>query len=99
MAGFFYMLLTILSIYFIWQAIRVNIIHPEEGEELRKTHEYNKTIMNMHSNAVTKNNGEVKCPKCKSTQVQLMKRGWKLTTGFLGSSKNERVCVACKHKF
>lgn len=42
---------------------------------------------------------EVRCPKCHSTQIQLMKRGWKLTTGFLGSSKVERVCLNCKHKF
>jgi Zn finger protein HypA/HybF involved in hydrogenase expression len=42
---------------------------------------------------------KIQCPKCHSTQIQLMKRGWKLTTGFLGSSRNERVCLACKHKF
>jgi len=41
----------------------------------------------------------IHCPKCGGTQIQLMKRGWKLTTGFIGSSKNERVCLACKHKF
>lgn len=44
-------------------------------------------------------NSVVKCPKCHSTQIQLMKRGWKITTGFLGSSKNERVCLNCKHRF
>jgi Zn finger protein HypA/HybF involved in hydrogenase expression len=42
---------------------------------------------------------KVQCPKCGSTQIQLMKRGWKVTTGFLGSSKNIRVCVRCKHQF
>lgn len=41
----------------------------------------------------------IQCPKCHSTQIQLMKRRWKITTGFLGSSRNERVCLACKHKF
>ena len=43
--------------------------------------------------------GEVKCPKCGSTQIQLMKRGWKITTGMLGANKVERVCMNCKHKF
>lgn len=42
---------------------------------------------------------QIRCPKCRSTQIQLMKRGWKITTGFIGSSKNERVCLSCKHKF
>lgn len=42
---------------------------------------------------------QVKCPKCGSTQIEIKKRGWKITTGFLGSSKNERVCVNCLHKF
>lgn len=41
----------------------------------------------------------VQCPKCNSTQIQLMKRGWKIITGFIGSSRNERVCMRCKHKF
>ena len=44
-------------------------------------------------------NSIVKCPKCGSTQIQLMKRGWKITTGLLNSSKIERVCMRCKHKF
>lgn len=42
---------------------------------------------------------QVKCPKCGSTQIEIKKRGWKITTGFLGSSKNERVCINCLHKF
>ena len=41
----------------------------------------------------------IQCPKCHSTQIQLMKRGWKITTGFINSSKPERACMRCKHKF
>ena len=48
---------------------------------------------NDHSTAT------VRCPKCGSSQIQAMKRGWKLTTGFIGSSKIERVCLNCKNKF
>jgi len=60
-----------------------------------------KEEMNVHFQKSTIGNSttEVHCPKCGSTQIQLMKRGWKVTTGFLGSSKNERVCMNCKHKF
>ena len=42
---------------------------------------------------------EVVCPLCGSKQVQIMKRGWKLTTGFLGAGKNVRVCKNCLHKW
>lgn len=45
------------------------------------------------------NSNTVHCPYCGSTNIQIMKRGWKVTTGFLGSSKNERVCVNCMKKF
>lgn len=41
----------------------------------------------------------VLCPKCHSQEIQLMKRGWKITTGFIGSSRNIRVCKSCLHKF
>lgn len=45
------------------------------------------------------NTNAVKCPRCGSANIQIVKRGWKVTTGFLGSSKNERVCINCMKKF
>jgi predicted nucleic-acid-binding Zn-ribbon protein len=42
---------------------------------------------------------EIKCPKCGSTQIHSGKRGWKLTTGFLGSSSIVMTCLKCGHKF
>ena len=41
----------------------------------------------------------VKCPKCGSTQIAIVKRGWSLATGFIGSGANERVCKNCMYKF
>ena len=41
---------------------------------------------------------QVKCPKCGSTQIQMIPRKWSLLTGFL-TNKVDRVCVNCKHKF
>ena len=41
----------------------------------------------------------IKCPKCGSTQIQLSKRGWTRTTGFIGSGKQLRVCLSCMYKF
>lgn len=58
--------------------------------------QYNYDIKTVH---LKDNLNQVNCPNCKSTQIQIMKRGWKLATGFIGSSINERVCLKCKHKF
>lgn len=41
----------------------------------------------------------VKCPKCGSQSVELLKRGFTLTTGFIGSNKNQRVCKNCLYKW
>jgi hypothetical protein len=42
---------------------------------------------------------QVTCIKCKSTQVHAEKRGWKATSGFLGSSKIMLTCLKCGHQF
>lgn len=41
----------------------------------------------------------VRCTKCGSTQIHAEKRGWKLTTGFIGSSKIFMTCLKCGHRF
>jgi len=41
----------------------------------------------------------LKCPRCGSTQVQAAKRGWKWTTGFVGSGKMIATCLQCGNKF
>ena len=40
----------------------------------------------------------IKCPKCGSTNIQLVKRKWTPIMGFM-TNKVDRVCVNCKHKF
>ena len=39
-----------------------------------------------------------RCPKCGSTQIQMVPRKWSLMTGFF-TNKVDRVCMNCKHKF
>ena len=41
----------------------------------------------------------VQCPFCHSTQVQSGKRGWKWTTGMIGSGKIVFTCLQCGKKF
>ena len=41
---------------------------------------------------------QVTCPKCGSTQIQIVPRKWSLMTGVI-TNKVDRVCVNCKCKF
>lgn len=41
---------------------------------------------------------KVKCPRCRSTEVQLVPRKFSLLTGF-ATNKFDRMCVKCKKKF
>lgn len=41
----------------------------------------------------------LRCPRCGSTQVQTAKRGWKWTTGMIGSDKVTATCQQCGSKF
>lgn len=40
----------------------------------------------------------VRCPKCGSTQIQVLRKKWSPLTGIL-TNKVERVCVNCKKRF
>ena len=48
--------------------------------------------------AIKETDDKVFCPKCKSTNIQMIQRKWSLLTGFM-TNKVDRVCVNCKHKF
>ena len=41
---------------------------------------------------------KVKCPYCRSEQVQIVQRKYSLLTGF-ATNKYDRVCLRCKRKF
>lgn len=41
---------------------------------------------------------EGKCPRCHSSNIQLVPRKWSVWTGFR-TNKVDRVCVNCKHRF
>lgn len=41
----------------------------------------------------------LKCPKCKSTSIATVSRGYSLLTGFLGSGKPMNVCQKCGYKW
>ena len=47
---------------------------------------------------VTVTENRPKCPKCGSTQIQLINRKFTILTGF-ATNKVDRVCVNCKHRW
>lgn len=46
-------------------------------------------------NIVPKRETILACPKCKSTSIAIGQRGFKITTGFLGSNKTVNRCGNC----
>ena len=42
---------------------------------------------------------KVKCPKCGSTNIATVNRGWSLMWGFIGSGSPRNVCQSCGYKF
>ena len=42
---------------------------------------------------------QIKCPKCGSTSIATVNRGYSFFTGFLGSGKPMNVCQKCGHKW
>ena len=68
----------------------------KEWERRRQRQE--QVMAESRARAIEKANN-ITCPHCGCTHYTVMKRGWKVTTGFLCSSKVIRVCDNCLKKF
>lgn len=68
-------------------------VDTERGSRLRKEAEEKDRIYNL------KKQGIPVCPKCHSTSIATVNRGWTLMTGFIGSGKVMNVCQNCGHKW
>ena len=68
----------------------------EAWEQLQKEKEQRQIEFQKRAEERANN---IKCPHCGCTHYTIMHRGWKITTGFLGSSKPIRVCDNCMKKF
>ncbi|MDD3325409.1 MAG: zinc-ribbon domain-containing protein [Sulfurospirillaceae bacterium] len=62
---------------------------------IKSEHKINRSILAADT---IKDNNQVKCPKCGSTQIQAVSRKWSLMAGIL-TNQVDRVCLNCKHKF
>lgn len=69
-------------------------VSADEQKEKRFYEQREKNQGNVNPNITN----TVKCPKCGSTQIQMVPRKWSLGMGLL-TNKVDRVCVNCKKKF
>ena len=69
----------------------------KEAKDIVDSMELDSTLQVSSSTKSNISSG-VRCPKCGSTQIQMVNRRWSLMTGFL-TNKVDRVCMNCKHKF
>ncbi len=46
-----------------------------------------------------KKQGIASCPKCGSTSIATVNRGYSMVSGFIGSGKPINVCQVCGHKW
>lgn len=49
--------------------------------------------------AISQQSNTPKCPKCNSTAIQTINRGYSFWTGFLGSGSPRNVCQKCGYKW
>ena len=74
----------------------VRTINKDESEELLNimltTNKVPKSFNSHHTSALLPH-----CPRCGSTSISTGSRGWKWTTGFIGSGKTVNRCANCGH--
>ncbi len=63
------------------------------AKEDKRQAEIKAKIAEYHANNI------ICCPKCASTSVATVNRGFSILTGFLGSGKAVNVCQVCGHKW
>ncbi len=80
-------------IILIWCYVSSSKLTPEEKEKLRQKREELRLGIPPHDE-----NGNIVCPRCGSTQIELSKRRWSPVTGFY-TNKSERICMNCMKKF
>ena len=63
--------------------------------------EYNQEIVSQiqQSNETEDDKNQVHCPRCGSTQIGVINRGYSLFSGFLGSGSARNVCQKCGYKW
>ena len=76
------------------------IVYKEKEDEQNATKENVLDVLPHPTNEKPiRDVNDIKCPYCGCSKYTIMKRGWKFTTGMIGSSKPIRVCDNCLRKY
>lgn len=67
--------------------------------ETNKNTETNTPALKIIEEPIQANDNVVKCPKCGSTQIATVNRGWSMIWGLIGSGNACNVCQNCGHKW
>ena len=70
--------------------------YKKANEFVDKLYEKIKEVFNKSEHSTT---NKVCCPKCGSTNIATINRGFSIVWGVLGSGSARNVCQACGHKF
>lgn len=71
----------------------------KKAQEARELEEQKKLQELTRKRAEYKANGIASCPRCASTSIATINRGYSIVTGFYGSGKAVNVCQVCGHKW
>lgn len=88
----------ILKVQKIYFSVNSNYVKPTVSIQCKCGNTTTETIYSKNSSDLKESNNQVRCPKCKSTQIQLVPKKWSLFTGIF-TNKVDRVCMNCKNKF
>ena len=66
-----------------------------------KMSQFKANLKQQESNKKTEESTKdvIRCPRCKSTSIQTINRGYSFLTGFLGSGSPRNVCQKCGYKW
>lgn len=67
--------------------------------QFREQRKQKSARMQADWNAKQQEKNTVKCPKCGSTAIATVNRGFSIITGFIGSGSARNVCQKCGHKW
>ena len=78
-------------------------LHDEDPIEYQlKMSQFKANLKQQESNQKEqeeKSKNQIRCPRCKSTSIQTINRGYSFWTGFLGSGSPRNVCQKCGYKW
>lgn len=68
-------------------------------DQIEETGEIPKSYDKYNITSSKKDDNQIRCPKCSSTQITTGSRGYSMVWGFIGAGKTVNRCAKCGHKW